>query len=81
MEAGKNEITDPCIPRQEYQAQNVMDIRFGMKLEYGEFHALFTGDVTEDGEWQWLGHYHQTGNIITIRWRIMVHDTLILSFC
>mgnify|MGYP001290411422 CR=1 FL=1 len=41
-----------------------------MKLEYGEFHALFTGDVTEDGEMavartlpsDWKCHYYKVAH-------------------
>ena len=47
METGKMRL-QILHPEAEYQAQDRNGYSLVMKLEYGEFHALFTGDVTED---------------------------------
>ena len=69
METGKMRL-QILHPEAEYQAQDRNGYSLVMKLEYGEFHALFTGDVTEDGEMavartlpsDWKCHYYKVAH-------------------
>ena len=69
MEAGKMRL-QILHPEAEYQAQDRNGYSLVMKLEYGGFHALFTGDVTEDGEMavarslpsDWKCHYYKVAH-------------------